>query len=275
VNYIPALYLPSSWEPPPKYDAAEFALANFDKKLNNLRKALPKHRRHNLSPSQRNAIRELRNRQDLVTHQTDKALGPSVSERNKYIRDVLTTHLLNSENYEHLPPAKAKLELGKQKKQFLDIYGKLGHLLPSEAEQTYFQRAMSPDHLSQTRVPQIYGIYKVHKKDIKPRPVISCVNSVPEIFSKHVDYWLKTIVGKLLPTYIKDAEHLMRSLRETFPNGLPPGAKLFSVDAVGMYSNIDTDHGVEVMTRWLTQYAAELPPSMPVEFILAALAEIM
>jgi hypothetical protein len=69
------------------------------------------------------------------------------------------------------------------------------------------------------------------------------VNSIPEIFSKHVDYWLKKIVGTLLPTYIKDAEHLICSLHETFPNGLPPGAKLFSVDAVGMYSNIDTNHG--------------------------------
>jgi hypothetical protein len=134
---------------------------------------------------------------------------------------------------------------------------------------------MTKTHLSSTRVPQLYGIYKVHKKDVKPRPVISSVNSIPELFSKHVDYWLKTVVGKLLPTYIKDAEHLMRSLHETFPNGLPPGAKLFSVDAVGMYSNIDTDHGIDVMTRWLRQYPAELPPSMPVDFILSSLEEIM
>ena len=105
----------------------------------------------------------------------------------------------------------------------------------------------------------------MYKKDVKPRPVISSVNSIPELFSKHVDYWLKKVVGKLLPTYIKDAEHLMRALGETFPNGLPPGAKLFSVDAVGMYSNIDTNHDVEVMTSWLTQYREDLPPSMPVD----------
>jgi hypothetical protein len=42
-----------------------------------------------------------------------------------------------------------------------------------------------------------------------------------------------------------------------------------------MYSNIDTNHGVEVMTRWLTQYPEELPPSMPVAFLLASLSEIM
>jgi hypothetical protein len=115
----------------------------------------------------------------------------------------------------------------------------------------------------------------VHKPDLKTRPVISSVNSIPEIFSKHIDYWLKKVVGKLLPTYIKDAEHLVRDLNATFPDGLPPGAKLFSVDAVGMYSNIDTDHGITILTRWLTTYRQELPRSMPVDFILASLAEIM
>jgi hypothetical protein len=275
VTYIPSLYLPSHWQPPAKQDHVEFALANFDEKINNCRRALPKHRRHNLSPSQRNVIKELRNRPDLVIFQTDKNLGPSVAEREQYIRDVLNTHLLNDDNYEHLPQATAALALHRQRRRFLEIHKGLGHLLPSEAEQTYFERAMKKGHLNNTRVPQIYGIYKVHKENVKPRPVISSVNSIPELFSKHVDYWLKMVVGKLLPTYIKDAEHLMRSLRETFPNGLPPGAKLFSVDAVGMYSNIDTDHGVEVMTRWLTQYPEELPPSMPVAFLLASLSEIM
>jgi hypothetical protein len=274
-NYIPSLYLPSTWEPPPKNDGVEFALANFDRRINDCRRALPRHRRHNLSPAQRNVIRELRNRPDLIIFQTDKNLGPSVADRQQYIRDVLETHLLKDENYEHLPTEVALLELKLQRAKFCGIYGKLGQLLPSEAEQTYFKRAMSKNHLSQTRVPQIYGIYKVHKEDIKPRPVISSVNSIPELFSKHVDYWLKKVVGKLLPTYIKDAEHLMRSLHETFPEGLPRGAKLFSVDAVGMYSNIDTDHGIDVMTRWLTAYRDELPPSMPIDFILASIAEIM
>jgi hypothetical protein len=85
------------------------------------------------------------------------------------------------------------------------------------------------------------------KKDVKPRPIISSVNSIPELFSKRVNYWLKTAIGKLLLTYIKDAEHLVQYLHATFSNGLPPGAKLFSVYAIGMYSNIDIDHGIDVM----------------------------
>jgi hypothetical protein len=42
-----------------------------------------------------------------------------------------------------------------------------------------------------------------------------------------------------------------------------------------MYSNIDTNHGVQVMTWWINAYHNELPPSMPIDFILASLTKIM
>ena len=40
-----------------------------------------------------------------------------------------------------------------------------------------------------------------------------------------------------------------------------------------MYSNIDTQHGVDKIRSYLTQYCDDLPKSMPVEFIIAALSE--
>jgi hypothetical protein len=85
----------------------------------------------------------------------------------------LSTHLLNDTNYEFLPPTTATRALQNQRTAFIKIYKQFGHLLPSEAEETYFKRAMKNNHLNQTRVPQIYGIFKVHKKDLKTRPVIS------------------------------------------------------------------------------------------------------
>jgi hypothetical protein len=46
---------------------------------------------------------------------------------------------------------------------------------------------------------------------VKPHLIISSVDSIPQLFSKHMDcwlYWLKKVVGTLLPAYIKDTEHL-------------------------------------------------------------------
>jgi hypothetical protein len=56
---------------------------------------------------------------------------------------------------------------------------------------------------------------------------------------------------------------------------LPAGAKLFSVDAIGAYTNIDTDHGVEVLTTWLCNYGADLPCATPIDFLIKALSKIM
>ena len=273
--YIPKLYIPSTWQPGAAKDDVEAAFSTFDRKINELKRRLPKTRRYNLSQPQRNVLSELATRKDLIIFPTDKNLGPSVAERDDYIHDVLTEHLLNHANYEFLPKAVARLELQKQRRRFLALYAKRQESLISEAEQTYFHRATKVEHLNQTRVPQFYGTYKVHKEGRRSRPVVSSVNSTPEIFSKWVDYWLKKVVGSILPTYIRDAKHLIWELHTTFPNGLPKTAKLFSVNAVALYSNIDTDHGIEVLKSWLRLYRDELPPSMPVDFVVEALEEIM
>jgi hypothetical protein len=89
-----------------------------------------------------------------------------------------------------LTQATTPQELIKQKDNFLRIYKAIGCLLRSEVQETYFKEAKTKSHFGQTtRVPQIYGIYQVHKREIKPRLVISSVNSIPEIFSKQIDSW--------------------------------------------------------------------------------------
>jgi hypothetical protein len=42
-----------------------------------------------------------------------------------------------------------------------------------------------------------------------------------------------------------------------------------------MYSNIDTKHGIKVLTQWLHNYGDNLPTCMPVDFLIESLAEIM
>jgi hypothetical protein len=276
VQYIPSLYLPSDWQPPPAPESAEHAMSKFDEKLNVLIRALPRSRRYNLSRSQQHCLGDLAQRQDLIIFPTDTNLGPSIAERRPYIKQILAEHSLNEHQYLYLPADDVKNELDAQRCRFLKIYSDRAHTLPSEAEETYFKRSLTKDNLGQTRVPQFYGIYKVHKNGKpKTRPIVSSVKSISKSFSKWVDYWLKKVVRTILPTYIQDAGHLMTALHNTFPSSLPPGARLFSVDAIAMYSNIDTEHGIQVLTSWLRDYCADLPQCMPVDFIIKALAEII
>ena len=275
-EYIPRLYIPSKWQPPQAPSNFEFTFDNFDAMITDERRSLPWTRRFNLTPSQRNVLSELTQRPDLIVLPTDKNLGPCVIERKEYIDQVLKEHLLQKQNYEQLSPEIAKIELQKQRASFVSVYEKFKHTLPTRAEETYFSRAMTPEYLNSTRVPQFYGTFKVHKPGKKTRPVISCVNSIPEIFSKWIDHHLKTLVdSNLLPTYMKDSEQLQQALSQAFPNGLPPNARLFSVDAVSMYSNIDTAHGLEVIAQWLRLYKKDLPENIPSDLINAALHLVM
>jgi hypothetical protein len=108
---------------------------------------------------------------------TDKNLDHSLSKDPQYIQDVLTTRLLNDTKYEYLTQATTRQEIIKQKKRFQRIYKVLRHLAHYKPETTYFTRATTTKQLGQVRVPKIYGSCKVHKREIKPRPVISLMNS--------------------------------------------------------------------------------------------------
>jgi hypothetical protein len=95
------------------------------------------------------------------------------------------------------------LELEKQWQCLLTpLHADCGESLISEAEETNFKWATKSTHLSQTCISQFYGTYKVHKNGHRSCPTMSSVNSTPEIFSKWVDYWLKTVVVYYPPTSV-------------------------------------------------------------------------
>lgn len=277
ISYIPGLYIASNWNPKRVDRKTESCLAQFEAEINRKLSLLPRRKHYNLSPSQRRCLSQLRQRNDLVIFPTDKNLGPSVTNRTPYIEQALSEHLMNETNYEYIEPALVKSVLEDQMKRFQALYKKYRYSLPTEAERTYFQRAFHPSYLEQTRVPQFYGAFKVHKAGkAKMRPIVSCVNSIPEIVSKWIDYWLKAAVRDTkLASYLRDVEHLLKDLATEFPNGLPPNARLFSMDAVGMYANIDTDHGIEQVAKYLHAHSDSLPSNMPIPFLVEALREVM
>jgi hypothetical protein len=62
---------------------------------------------------------------------------------------------------------------------------------------------------------------------------------------------------------------------DAFPDGSPPNAKSFSVDAVEMHTNVDAPHGLQVISDWLSLHEDDLPSDFPSDMVNASLKLIM
>lgn len=85
----------------------------------------------------------------------------------------------------------------------------------SDSENTYSQRNGKLNHC----LPQFYITIKIHKQPYKTRPIVSCIGSFLNAFSKWVDCHLQKLVV-LSPTYVKDSNQVLQDLKKIMP--LPP-----------------------------------------------------
>ena len=274
-DYEPKLYIKSTtWTPLASNEKIEARFDQFAKALQRRHEGLPTTKNFNVTPHENYIIKTLAASTNLIEGSTDKNCGPFIRPRPDYIRDCLNGHLLKTQYYKLLSEAEMHSTLKSMKAKLADLYSTHRATLP-EQHQQYFDRSFSLIDASPKRIAQFYGLYKVHKKELAVRPVISCCGTYAQIYSKYVDYWLKKIVHSILPTYLKNADTLIDELSTKFPSKLPASARLFSIDAIGMYSNIDTDHGIAVARSFFRKFANRLPEDCPTEFVLDALELIM
>jgi len=139
-----------------------------------------------------------------------------------------------------------------------------------ESECTFLIRSLKqhPDTFARFRQTA-----KVHKIPWQFRPIVCCVGTFMNDWSKWLDYWLQKL-KHLVPTYVKDSQQILDEVRAL---NLPQQFLLFSCDANSMYNNINTQHAIEVITWWLRDLDSrdELPNNFPLEAILEAMVIIM
>jgi hypothetical protein len=93
-----------------------------------------------------------------------------------------------------------------------------------------------------------------------------------ECLSKWIDFQLQRVIH-LCPAYFKDTWALLDDLKQVGP--LPPSARLFSLDAVSMYSNIPVTHALETINKWFQRHKKDLPMNFATELILDCLDIVM
>jgi hypothetical protein len=267
-SYIPQIYVKlKDWNPPPASTEIENRITLFEK---HLKKTIETHTHHNIRTSnltitQHQTMKALRENKDFIIMPTDKNLGPAIMNRDEYIKQCLTDHLLTP-HYIQLTKKEALGRISYIRDLLTEIYNNHKKQL-SQAETTYFTRSFKLNH----RIPIFYGMPKVHKNPLTFRPVVSCVNSFSSIFSNWLDYKMKDLLF-LIPSYIKDSKHLLDEIKNLT---LPPNAKLFTADATAMYTNIDIKSGIITFEKLFDTYDNLIPKDFPRELFIKVLRTIM
>jgi hypothetical protein len=216
----------------------------------------------------------------FIIVQGDKNLGPCILDRKYYIYRGIQEHLGNETNYRQVSKAWASARqrgLSYAFDQWLSKYRPREENEPprpyvciSKAEKTFLRRAKAK---AGDKLARFCQTAKVHKKPWKCRPIVCCVGTWMNTWSKWLNYWLQTL-KPFVPTYVKDSQQVLDQTKNFV---LPPNARLFTCDANSMYNNIDTEHAIEVITWWLNDLNSNhrLSSNFPLEAILEAMKWIM
>ena len=91
---------------------------------------------------------------------------------------------------------------------------------------------------------------KVHmkKSPVPLRPVVIQCGSLLGIASTYLDYKLQPLTS-LVPSYLKNSQHVIDLLKQL--GKVPSNAKIFTCDAVSMYTNIDPTEGINTIKKFL------------------------
>jgi hypothetical protein len=96
IEYIPGVYLPSTWVTPLTPPHIENGLATFEGKLNDHLEQHKPDREENLAFYQWRAMQKLKNDPSIHICDTDKNIGPAAIGKQVYLKQVYEEHLTSS-----------------------------------------------------------------------------------------------------------------------------------------------------------------------------------
>ena len=205
----------------------------------------PKRQKTNLLPSQRAAFVWLMNHPEIIVCASDKNLGPAVMERSKYLRLTHRDHLSDTNTYRRLdkPIALARL---KEVSRTIESFGTQFPSIP-RGETKYIKRKL--DLVSKRNETSfLYINPKIHKTPLKTRPIISYCGSLCEGLAQWTDLQLKKII-RHLPYVATSSTQVKEQLTGNYT--VPETTRLFTLDAVSMYTNIHAGHALPEIADFL------------------------
>ncbi|CAH8616866.1 unnamed protein product [Schistosoma rodhaini] len=215
-----------------------------------------KHSRYNyrsiLTKKHKEAISELINDENLIITKPDKGTGTVLLNRNDYI-DKMNNILNDHRKFQ---------KLNNQK----DVDNKIENELTRSLKKLRDQQIIPPDIYESikpigTHLPRLYGLPKVHKRDIPLKPILDMYDSPYHTVAKWLVTVLKPLHKQLVKHCIKDVFQFVEKIKNINIKGL----KMMSFDVTSFFTNVPFRETVEYICEQLREQ--EVVTTIPVETI--------
>lgn len=235
---IEPIIVPSTWYPPnlnPDINTFCNKLKYHVKVINEKYKNTP-----NLSKYERIALNKLRNNKNIIIKAADKGGGICVMNTSDYTEKML--------NHLNSNPAYIKIEGSSyDPKMLLNEYLEIVLKLKCYLSKKQFNWLMEVKN----ELGIIYGLPKIHKKDIPLRPIISQCCSLTRKLHIYIQQLLKIGEAKI-PNIIKDTTDFLNKLH-LLKDKISDDTLLVTMDVESLYTNIPLDFGIELLVEHYTR----------------------
>ena len=183
-------------------------------------------------------------------------------------------HLSDTTTYKSLTTSEFNCYSSEIKKHILG-WLKTHHKQLTKMEHSCLRKELKSN---QSQYDRFYLTLKAHKlktgqtvDQLKSRPVVSCPGSLLHGLGVWVDRKLQEVAQNTI-SYFKNTLELKKRLLDL---NLPTNARLFTADAVSMYTNIPTHPALNLIRKYLTQYQRKHNNKYPQDAVRAGLRLIM
>ena len=203
-------------------------------------------RKSNLSVEERSALKTLREK-DVIIKRSDKSKSLVVMNRDTY-KQKCRSILDNRENYEVTEMTREILQ--KKAEEELKNLSNLKETLPAEVYRGLLRK--------DARLPEFYGLPKIHKADNPLRPVVAAFDSP----LSGISILLERILNQLLrfvPAHIGNTLAATKSLNNAFPGlKVPADTIIVTMDVVALYPSIPIRDGIVAVMEKIKKHQADI-----------------
>lgn len=209
----------------------------------------------NLTLSESKALGELQKNHKIIIKPADKGNAVVIQDRDRYIWEG-ERQLAVSDHYKTL-----------DKPIYLETMNEVRDILEEMGQKHILKRAQI-DYLMGPGTPRARRFYllpKIHKEPEKwsipfkippGRPIVSDCNSETYYTAEYIEHFLGPISQKH-PSYLKDTYDFISKVKNI---QIPNQALLFTIDIDSLYTNIETQAGMEAVKKCMEKYTDSKRP---------------